>query len=141
MTQYATSLLSDATSTFVQAAEADLMASQLNTIFQQLENVVIALTLAGAGDGHTFVVNVVQSANPITEGPFDVLGEKTLIGCYLASTGETLAAARAAAVTNMQAQTPPDPGDDLVLTDEQVAGSSKGTRFMGLIVGVWTPQG
>jgi hypothetical protein len=143
MTQYATVLLSDTVTTFIQAAEADLMASKLNALLQSdLGTEVISLTLAGAGDGHTFVTEVVTSGNPITTGPFSTFdGEDALIGCYLAASEETLAVARAATVTFMQAQPPPNPGDLLVLTDEQVAGSSKGTRFMGLIVGVWTPQG
>lgn len=136
MTQYATALLSNVTSSFVQAAEADLMASKLNALVQTGVP-VLSLTLAGGGDGHTFVAEVAQSSSTLVVSPFGVVDEDALIGCYLASDEESLAVAREATVAFMQAQPPPNPNDSLSFFDEQVAGASKGTRFMGLIVGLW----
>jgi hypothetical protein len=140
MTQYATYPIDSSTITIVQAAEADVLAAAVNAQLQALADEVMSLNLAGGGDGHTFAAEIVQSGNSVDPIlPVDVEGENALVGCYLASNAETLEIARAKTVAAMIASTPP-PGymEPLVVVDEQVAGAAKGTRFMGLIVGVWT---
>jgi hypothetical protein len=105
-----------------------------------LLSVITNITLAGGGDGHTFVVLIESALFADAQGAlaatiFGVPG--TQVRCYLAGTGEDLEVARTAAGTP-----PPIPASPplipfpipYVLSDEQVAGSSKGTRFMGMTV-------
>ena len=96
------------------------------------------ITLAGGGDGHTFVV-LIESAPPgAAQGglPGSVFGfAGAQVRCYLAGTGEDLEVAKAA--SGLPAPIPAFPPNGpipYVLSDEQVAGSSKGTRFMGMTV-------
>jgi hypothetical protein len=110
----------------VQAAAPDLLASAIlaavTELFTAGATVIVDMTLAGGGDGHTFTVTIEAAA------PQNVLGGLTLFGgvrCYLASEAEALLVAHAAA-----GALPPE----APLADSQVAGASKGTRFMGLLV-------
>lgn len=105
-----------------------------------LLSVITNITLAGGGDGHTFVVLIESALFADAQGGlaatiFGAPGAQ--VRCYLAGTGEDLEVARTAAGTP-----PPIPAVPplipfpipYVLSDEQVAGSSKGTRFMGMTV-------
>lgn len=136
MTQFATAELADVTNTFVQAAEPQIMADALNVILQAASggNLILALALAGGGDGHTFVVSVERSTNAGSGTPLD---EDNFIGCYLASSAEELETAKNACVAAMLATPSPGPSETLQIIDDQIAGSSKGTRFMGMIIALW----
>lgn len=138
--QYATAELSTVTSTFVEDAEAVGMAERLNVILQAASggNSILALSLAGGGDGHTFVTSVERSPSPLIGVSLD---EDNLIGCYLAASEEELGVAKAACVAAMLASTPPSQGLTLRIVDEQLAGASKGTRFMGMLVALWAGGG
>ncbi len=132
------SLLSDLIApSFVQAATApemqSLMTAALAAIATAGEGNVIGITLAGAGDGHTFVTNIQVSGNSQFYE-----ADSLRIGCYLAGTGEDLAVARAPVLAAMLAEAPPFQGAVQDLIDEMVVGSSKGTQFMGMIVTLWT---
>lgn len=82
---------------------------------------VIDITLSGAGDGNAFVV-VVEAGRTadLVDGGFVAAPQ---VSCYLASEAEALALARSAVA--------PASG---VVSDSQIAGSSKGTQFMGMLV-------
>jgi hypothetical protein len=114
------------TPTIVESADpADLQAKATAAIAAiyalQVAHRVIAITLAGAGDGHTFTITIEAARTAdIAEGGF---AQTPGIICYLASEAESLLIAR-------QAVSPASG----VLADSQMAGSSKGTRFMGLLV-------
>jgi len=142
MTTYnTTSLLSDLISpVFVQAATAPemqaLMTAALAAIALAAEGNVIGITLAGAGDGHTFVTEIEISSNSIVYE-----ADRLRVGCYLAGTGEDLAVARAPVLAALLTEAPPFQGAELNLLDEMVVGSAKGTQFMGMIVGLWTGEG
>jgi len=96
------------------------------------------ITLAGGGDGHTFVVLIESAPLGAAQGglPGSVFGfAGAQVRCYLAGTGEDLEVAKAA--SGLPAPIPAFPPNGpipYVLSDEQVAGSSKGTRFMGMTV-------
>lgn len=133
------SLLSDLISpSFVQAATApemqSLMTAALAAIADAGAGNVIGITLAGAGDGHTFVTDIqVSSESSFYEA------SNLRVGCYLAGTAEELAVARTSVLAALLAETPPFGGAVLDLIDEMLVGSSKGTQFMGMIVAFWTP--
>lgn len=84
------------------------------------------ITLAGAGDGHTFVVLIESALGTEVNGGF--------LNCttrfYIAADAEELAVARSAVSAGI-ATNP--------LADEQLAGASKGTQFMGMVV-IGTPR-
>jgi hypothetical protein len=140
MTQYATYPIDSSTITIVQAAEADLMEEGVSAQLRALSESVMSLTLSGGGDGHTFITEIVHSGDSVDDLlPVEVEGDEAVIGCYLASNAADLKVARAKTVAAMNAVVPPMGSTaPLVVVDEQVAGAAKGTRFMGLIVGVWT---
>lgn len=107
--------------------------------FDPSTQVVTSIELAGGGDGHTFVV-LVEGANAA-----DVVGGLTpstagipvlSVVCYLGATAEDLLVARSAAAVPAPITNPAPPPSPLsyALIDEQLAGSSKGTRFMGMSV-------
>jgi hypothetical protein len=110
----------------VEAAEPEPLALRVNAAVAELAlagaTVLTALSLAGAGDGHTFTVTIEAAA------PAAVVGGITPFGgvrCYLASSAEALALARQAAALPAVLQP---------FVDSQVSGSSKGARFMGMLV-------
>jgi hypothetical protein len=106
----------------VQSAEPDDLAAKTNAAIAALPAgyTVVGITLAGAGDGSTFTVTVEAGANANVSGGFSAPPSVT---CFLASDAEALLIARL--------QASPSSG---VFADTQVAGASKGTRFMGLVV-------
>jgi hypothetical protein len=109
----------------LESADPDDLAAQVNGAIADIYALsparkVIDISLAGGGDGHTFVVVVEAAlATEVSDGGF---ASAPSVQCYLAGANEALAAARAAARSA---------GD---LSDSQVAGASKGTRFMGMTV-------
>lgn len=144
MTTFAQSILSDVLpTTFVEAAEAavmtELVTAAIATIADAEEGNIIGVTLAGGGDGHTFVTAIDVSSDPI--GPDAIEPTTARVGYYLASSEEELPQARAATVAVLLAEPPPGEGQTLVMLDEQLAGAAKGTRFMGLILANWETLG
>jgi hypothetical protein len=81
------------------------------------------VTLAGAGDGFSFIVCIEYA--PLTAMDGGLLAVGTFVFMYLAATAQELAVKRAALF--------PAPLTDSVV-DSQLAGSSQGTRFMGMVV-------
>jgi hypothetical protein len=127
MAQYDTAELSTITTTYIQGAEASLFATPLNALLNTIGvDPVISLSLSGGGDGHTFVLAVDQSSAP-AGGGFS-LDEDYIVVFYLASSADQLVVARAAAIVAAGV----GPTDSQV--DHQIAGSAKGTRFLGMIV-------
>jgi len=120
---------------FVESAEADdledLVNAELAAIFAASPaRAVSGMSLAGGGDGHTFVVEIESAQASAVVGGITASGAR--VRCYLAGENEALAIVRAAI-----------PITD-VIVDEQVAGAAKGTRFMGLVLlggGVVPPLG
>ncbi len=82
---------------------------------------VIDISLSGAGDGNAFVV-VVEAGRTadLVDGGFVAAPQ---VSCYLAASKDALEVTRAAVQ--------PASG---VVADSQIAGSSKGTQFMGMLV-------
>jgi len=127
---------------FIQASEAPVMqalaAEMLADLAANVNGNIIGATLAGAGDGYTFVTTVDVSNSP--GGPSYEASEARF-AYYLAATAEELAVARIPVLAALRAETPPFQGAILNLIDDQLVGSSKGTHFMGLIVAVWMGGG
>lgn len=113
----------------VQSASPDDLQTRAQAAIDALPAgyVVVAITLAGAGDGHTFTVTIEAGDEDDTEGGFDGTPQLT---CYLASAAEALLVQRA--------NVAPASGN---YVDTQVAGSSQGTRFMGMLVRGTLPAG
>jgi hypothetical protein len=112
---------------FFESADPLDLQNRINAALAVIETVsparaITSLTLAGAGDGHTFVVLVSHAAVTDVNGG---LVFPAGVQCYLASDSQQLTLARQALVL---------PQGTIVI-DEQLAGSSKGTRFMGMNVG------
>jgi len=111
--------------TAVQSTDPADLESQINGAIVALaeeEQVVIGLTLSGAGDGYMFLVLIQSSLAedvPGTAPPSDVA-----VRCYLAGDASELLVARAATVAP----------EDVDLVDQQCAGAAKGQRFMGMDV-------
>jgi hypothetical protein len=82
--------------------------------------VVTNITLSGAGDGATFTVTIDAGLSADVTGGFVT---PPTVECFLGSDASALARARVLAS--------PLSG---VFADTQVAGASKGTRFMGMVV-------
>ena len=119
----------NATVVFVESAQADDLQLRANKAILAIytaspARAISAITLAGGGDGHTFVV-LIESA-PATDVDGGLVNPNGGCLCYLASENEALSIARAVSFAQL-------PADEPVI-DEQLAGSAKGTRFMGLIV-------
>lgn len=112
-----------ARSAVVQSADpADLRARLLAAVADLSAGlgapVIAAMTLAGAGDGHTFMVEVeVAEMAEVTGGLMlqDVV-------CFLGGQSEAVETARAAIASA------------LTIADVQAAGASQGTRVMGMMV-------
>lgn len=122
---------------FVQSAEPEDLEDKVNAAIAALApaatSVITALSLFGAGDGHTFGV-IVESALLTAVGGGALPGivgsdQLTVVRCYLAGSADELAAARAAAGVPAALS-----GVAWNVTDEQMAGGSKGTRMMGMTV-------
>lgn len=132
MTTYGTIASSAArTQKYFQSSSPDDLQTAINAYLIALlgpspAQAVSSITLAGAGDGHTFVVLIESAAATDVNGGF--------VNCatqfYIAADAEELAVARSAVSAGI-ATNP--------LADEQLAGSSKGTQFMGMVV-IGTPR-
>jgi hypothetical protein len=116
---------------FVQSADPADLEARANALIasiaaQQPLRLITNITLAGAGDGHTFVLlveHVAQGTDPnfnLTGGTFPAA---TTVRCYMASQQDALEAVRAAVSAAGQ-----------TIADEQLAGADQGTRFMGCLV-------
>lgn len=114
----------------VENAEAPGLEALVNNAIAALPSgyVVVALTLAGAGDGQSFTVTIEAGApGDVTDG---FLSPPT-VRCYLATNAETLLTELGAVI--------PSSG---TVADFQVVGASKGNRFMGMLVeGPVAPSG
>ena len=138
---------------FVQSADPVDLARRVNALLIEMATLagarIAAINLSGAGDGHSFVAEIlsVAAANDLEDvavnvnpnAPSAVPNSEIVAICYMASdagvTGlvhqrsRAVAAALAAAPTFSFAK----------IIDEQNAGASKGLRYMGLILGVFSP--
>jgi hypothetical protein len=116
---------------FVESAQADDLEGRVNIALDAIfdaspARAVTAISLAGAGDGHTFTVAIDSAAISDVTGGLALPGGAS-VSCYLASESEALTIARAMLKARLAA--------DSIVVDEQLAGGAKGTRFMGLVVG------
>jgi hypothetical protein len=126
MSRYGSVTISSPTSVvtrIVQSAEPGDLQDRTNAAISSLPAgyIVVGLTLAGAGDGHTFTVTVEAGLAQDATGGFL---SPPAVTCFLASEAEALLLARQ----------PAGPQVGGVFADTQVAGASKGTRFMGMVV-------
>jgi len=125
----------------VEAADASILQDQVNAALASLDDTraITAMTLAGSGDGHTFVVILEHApvAN-VTGGLFGVDDgiQVTLVRCWLAADEQELA--RAKTLAGSPASGPVGPYG---IVDEQMAGGSKGQRFMGMTIFVLASVG
>lgn len=123
------------TTKFVESANPDDLAARVNAIILGIDassQVITTLDIAGGGDGGEFVVEIgFTAATNATGGlPGSAQGfGATQVRCYLASTDQELEKAKAAVV-------PPPPSNSVgfAAVDEQLAGASQGTAFMGMTV-------
>jgi len=97
------------------AASAALAAVQPPMV----DPVTTSLTLTGAGDGHTFVLEVENAASANVDGGADVIGTPVFL---IAATAEELERQLAALQST-----------DAIL-DVQIAGAAKGQRVMAMVV-------
>jgi hypothetical protein len=121
-----TSLLS----AVVENGDPDALESFVNAEIAALPAgyVVTALTLAGAGDGSAFTVTIESGLAADVTGGFE---DPPTVKCYLASSAEELLV-RQNAVRPLTG----------TVCDVQIAGASKGQRFMGMfVVGVVIGEG
>lgn len=124
MSRYGSVAISSADSVItrvVENADPQELATLVNAAIAALPGTytVTVLSLAGAGDGHTFTVTIEAGLTAeLSEGGFS---SPPAVSCYLAANAEELA----------RVQAIPAAG---TLADVQVAGSSKGQRFMGMLV-------
>jgi len=115
----------------VQSAMPTDLAARVNAAIAALPAgyVVVGLTLAGAGQGHTFTVEIEAGLLADVSGGFQAAAPQ--VTCFLASEAEALLLARIQA----------SPAIGQVFADTQVAGASDGTRFMGMVVrGIVAPD-
>jgi hypothetical protein len=125
---------------YVEAASPEDLQNKINTVLSLVDSAlfgVTAITLAGGGDGHTFVA-LIETAPVANINGTPLFGtvsgvQSTVVRCYLAGSEDELVPARLRAGA-------PDSFTVGQLTftwgivDEQFAGASKGTRFMGMTV-------
>jgi hypothetical protein len=95
-------------------------------------NKVVTATLAGAGDGHTFVFAVESAPAAEVEGGLDPATMH--VRFYLFGDALAFPANRDAAMAILLSELPAGS----FIADSMQAGASKGTRFMGVIVGTTT---
>jgi hypothetical protein len=125
-----------ATTAVLQSADPADLQDKVNTYLASLDSqttLVTDITLAGAGDGHTFVALVQSAPEGSAQGGLpcgNTVGIlPTQVRCFLAGTAEDMLRAQAAAGVPSAVL-----GVGYSAMDVQVAGSSKGTRFMGMTV-------
>lgn len=142
---------------YVQSADPDDLTRKVRAVLVELAAigtapVLVAMNLAGAGDGHTFVVEIQSAPDADTnevapEIPVTVTNgvPSPNVVCYMAGSAGTrpftapdtpaevneLSAARAAAIARNGFT------GQLTQDDELLAGAAQGTRFMGLILGTF----
>lgn len=116
----------------VESADPDDLARRVNIALSEINADVNNLTLtelrlAGAGDGHNFIVLLlgVLPANVTPIGPAVDPGLVRAL-CYMASDASELAVQRARAIT--------EAGLSSDIIDEELAGAAQGERFMGIIL-------
>src|SRR6185295_16034047 len=101
---------------------------------------ITSITLAGAGDGHTFVVIIETAAGTDVEfgGLFGTAGglQATQVRCYMGGSPEAFLAAKTAA-----GEPAPFASVPFGIVDEQLAGGAKGQVFMGMTVFSSNAQG
>ena len=117
------------TKRYVQSSDPVDLAARINAQLAAIfalgtAQAIASISLAGAGDGDTFVVEITHAAAASVNGGIITAA---LGACYAAGDAESLAVARAAVDAEIGAPIP-------AIADEQLAGASKGTRFMGLVV-------
>lgn len=119
---------------FAQSSDPADLQARVNAVFTVLAGIanqrVAIINLGGAGDGHTFVVEILSApvANLVGSG----LDPAVLSAfCYMAADAFELAVQRARESASIPL------GRDL--GDEQFAGAAQGTRFMGLMITAPTP--
>lgn len=112
---------------FAQSADAADLAARANALLSQVPDgySIIDITLAGAGDGHTFVVIIEAASEAVGGLPTGQIG----VGCYVAAGAIELQKQRAF-LQGFASGLPAGAG----ILDSQLAGASQGTRFMGLLV-------
>lgn len=139
MTQYAIAGAgADITSEYIQASDAETLADLVNKYLSTFTsgNIITAINLAGAGDGHSFVVMIesAESEADVDSGGLAAAG--TQVTCYAAATGPELTRARIAAGSPTPFVNPSPPPDavDWTAYDNQFAGGSQGALFLGLTV-------
>jgi hypothetical protein len=123
---------------FVQAADVLDMSRLATKALAAIPsaNLITAIDLAGAGDGHTFVL-MIEHAQATAGAPAvqNVVGglvaEDTDLLFYLAGTAEALGVARS--LQGLIASGQPAPMTATIF-DELISGASQGTRVMGCIV-------
>jgi hypothetical protein len=135
---------------FFQSANADDLEARVNARLAGFSLVptvrLAALNLSGAGDGHSFVVEILSVLDPGAledvavivnpNTPSATPGSILRVICYVASDVPNLNQQRATQINQFLAST----GTlfDKIL-DEQMAGGAKGLPFMGMILGVFSP--
>ncbi len=104
----------------VESSEPADLQARVNAAIAALPggSVVTALTLAGAGDGALFTVTIEAGAAADVTGGF---ASPPSVTCFLGANAESMLVAHGV-VSNG------------AFADAQVAGASKGTRFMGMLV-------
>jgi hypothetical protein len=117
-----------ASTVFVKAADPGILQDLVNAEIGKVggSSVITAITLAGSGDGHTFVAIIETAPSASTTGGL-VGGAGAAVTCYMGSSPEELARSKSAAGV-------PAPFSNVpyALVDEQLAGGAKGQVFMGL---------
>ncbi len=136
---------------FIESADPVDLQDKVNAAIGALDtqsSVITNITLAGAGDGHTFVVLVEVSEPAGTTSGLGAGSQQgslvTQVRCYLGGSDEELVKARLGAAVPAPVVTGDPPITvPYALVDEQVAGGAKGQRFMGMEIYtiVSIPQG
>jgi len=114
----------------IQSADPDDMTARvgaaMDTIATDPANRVTSMRLSGAGDGHSFVLSVEYSPTAGGLVPGQV---KSGIGFFMASDAPSLDNARSLLAARLALANP-----TFELHDSEIAGASKGLRFMGMLV-------
>jgi len=109
-------------------ALADIAQQVVTVGDDDLRYFVTDITLAGGGDGHTFVCTIVASVASFGPPLNSLNPAQTYVRCFMASQSEALAAAAVRARNEVTV------GD--FAAGYLSAGASGGTRFMGILVAV-----
>jgi len=128
---------------FVEGADPETLQNLVNEVLLNVDGTttfITSITLAGAGDGHTFVVIIETAAGTDVEfgGLFGTAGglQATQVRCYMGGSPEAFLAAKTAA-----GEPAPFASVPFGIVDEQLAGGAKGQVFMGMTVFSSNAQG